>query len=336
MNLLLALVNSYSLLLLAYLALRLLRGDAWWWLALLHTFALYLFAPLLLSLPLALLLRGWRTALLAALLLLTGAGWFLVPLLRPAPPVTATGPRLDIITFNLLGTPRSLQPEMAWLLAAAPDVILLQEAVAEGDDPRLAPLAAAYPFTARVRGSLRLFSRYPLREVSYPVLEDHPGRIGLRAVLDVAGQPVVLYGVHLSLPRRQQPRVRLPVDRFPLSYLVRYDESRRNAQIQRLLMLIQRETAPVIVAGDFNLSATSIAHDRLSAVLVDAWTAAGAGFGHTYPVSRVIGLPGVVPPLLRIDYVWHSRTVQTVQATRGPALGSDHRPVVVTLALPER
>jgi endonuclease/exonuclease/phosphatase (EEP) superfamily protein YafD len=40
-----------------------------------------------------------------------------------------------------------------------------------------------------------------------------------------------------------------------------------------------------------------------------------------------------MPPLVRIDYVWHSDDFHAVEAALGPYLGSDHLPVTAALAL---
>ena len=63
---------------------------------------------------------------------------------------------------------------------------------------------------------------------------------------------------------------------------------------------------------------------------VTFWRVAGAG---SWPVGARVGLPDWVPPLLRIDYVWHSDDFGAMSAATGPVLGSDHIAVMVTLAL---
>ena len=62
----------YAVFLIVYLVLRLALADSQWWLALLHNFAPFYFAPLLILLPLLWLLRMPRTALRLLPLLLIG------------------------------------------------------------------------------------------------------------------------------------------------------------------------------------------------------------------------------------------------------------------------
>jgi endonuclease/exonuclease/phosphatase (EEP) superfamily protein YafD len=38
-----------------------------------------------------------------------------------------------------------------------------------------------------------------------------------------------------------------------------------------------------------------------------------------------------IPPLVRIDYIWHSAGLRALQAWQGPAIGSDHLPLQAIL-----
>ena len=38
-----------------------------------------------------------------------------------------------------------------------------------------------------------------------------------------------------------------------------------------------------------------------------------------------------IPPLLRLDYIWHTPDLRASQAWLGDPFGSDHRPVVAIL-----
>ena len=57
--------------------------------------------------------------------------------------------------------------------------------------------------------------------------------------------------------------------------------------------------------------------------------APGPGPGGPGPVAEAIGLPRVIQPLLRIDYIWHSADLRPTAANVGEAIGSDHLPVTV-------
>jgi vancomycin resistance protein VanJ len=107
------------------------------------------------------------------------------------------------------------------------------------------------------------------------------------------------------------------------------------------LLNLALETSPAIILGDFNMTPRNLLYHRLrKAGLVDAFDSAGTGRGLTFPVRpgkmrsinhRMHWLPLV--PLSRIDYIWHTREITTLDAWVGPNAGSDHLPVLATLDL---
>ena len=73
--------------------------------------------------------------------------------------------------------------------------------------------------------------------------------------------------------------------------------------------------------------------EQLAAHGRDSFRKAGRSFGASWPL-RVNGeFPAFIPPLLRVDYIWHSDGFQTVTAQQGPPLGSDHLALMATLTL---
>jgi endonuclease/exonuclease/phosphatase (EEP) superfamily protein YafD len=108
----------------------------------------------------------------------------------------------------------------------------------------------------------------------------------------------------------------------------------RNRQIEHLMTVLARETLPYIVAGDFNTSDQSLIYPRIASLMGDSFREAGFGFGTSWPVSAAQRETfGFLPPLVRIDYIWHSRDWVATQAAQGPPLGSDHLALTATLAL---
>jgi endonuclease/exonuclease/phosphatase (EEP) superfamily protein YafD len=110
-----------------------------------------------------------------------------------------------------------------------------------------------------------------------------------------------------------------------------YDTEMRNRQIARLLEILEAETYPFIVAGDFNTSDQAVIYGELAGYMRDSFREAGWGLGGSWPVSQSRGLPAFIPPLVRIDYIWHSDHFRAVEALQGPPRGSDHLPLLVTL-----
>ena len=348
------LISLYALLVALFTLLRLLRFSGWPLIDLANVFAPYWYMPLVVSLPLSIIVtRGsslpaeqarkrlsrlsksaeatadpshpprW-SVLLQICLIAIGLYWFAVPgMYQPVEP--PAGETFSVVTFNVQGSNHELKRATDWLLATSPDLIVLQE-TAEGYDQRLAPLYDVYAHEDHIEGSARIFSRYAILEREILIIEDEPGREALRLLLNQDGRELAVYALHFSLPLNPRAQVDPDADIGPEA-LLRYDERRRNAQIRRFLDIARRETSPFIVAGDFNMSDASLIYDEIAALTQDVWRAAGVGAGRTWPVAEAIGLPRVIQPLLRIDYIWHSAALRPTSAAVGEAIGSDHLPV---------
>ena len=351
------LIAIYTLLLTLFTLLRSLRIDGLWLIDLANTFAPYWYMPLVLTFPLSIIvtrqplgahgqLDAWGVkskrhgdpepgqrarwiVLLQLLLIIISLYAFALP--SRYKPVTPPGDdALTLITFNVQGSNRSLDAAADWLLAAGADIVVLQE-TAVGYDQRLRRLYEVYAYEEHIEGSARVFSRYPILERQVLSIEDAPGRLALRLLLDAGGRELALYALHLSLPRADREGDGI-VPQLSLDFIFRYDEGRRNRQIRRLLELLEAETRPYVVAGDFNMSDASLIYDEIAARMNDAWRGAGAGAGRTWPLADAIGWPRVIQPLLRIDYIWHSDELRAASASVGDPIGSDHLPVTAALA----
>lgn len=356
------LISAYALLLALFTLLRLLRISGPPLIDLANTFAPYLYMPLVLSFPLSIIVtRGsaeplerarkrlaqparkreqdrnrahpprWPAPLQIGLLAI-GLYWFALPsMYRPVdPPAGAT---FRVVSFNVQGSNARLDRATEWLLQAAPDVIVLQE-TAEGYDPRLAPLYEVYAHEDHIEGSVRVFSRFAILQRDVLAIEapgdGQSGREALRLLLNLDGRSLAVYALHFSLPLKPRLAQDPDADIGPEA-LLRYDESRRNSQIRRLLRILDEETAPFIVAGDFNMSDASLIYAELAGRMQDGWRGAGNGAGRTWPVAQAIGLPRLIQPFLRIDYIWHSAALRATAAEVGEAIGSDHLPLSVSL-----
>lgn len=316
-----------------YFALRLILGDQFWWLALLNNFAPYYFLPLPLLSLLAFILHLPRRYFLVPLIVLIGGLVWLAPRLLSTGAAAASGTTLKVITFNHWRNHPDLDAIAGWLEDEAADIVVMQQAYR-----RLSSMTEDdYPYFAfdgpRDSGSGRvLLSRYPIAESQSIIFAPEEDRGMQRAVIEVRGEPVIVYNVHLSQPQREEPRFSFGGLGFPFRYIAQYDESARNQQIRTLIDAVMQETEPTIVAGDFNTSDNALIYHELAAVMHDSFREAGAGLGATWPVTKVRGLPAL-PPLLRIDYIWYRGDFRALSAALGPSHGSDHRPVIAQLEL---
>lgn len=330
-----------------FLGLRLLTDGSWWFLALLNTFALYLFLPLLLVVPLCGVLRMRRLGWAAAALSVIGLAWFGGGAVRAMPaapepvPLPQSGSALKIVVYNVRDGGRNIAPDVAWLLGTDADVIFLSELNDVGVDVRLDALRRAYPYEVRGDVDQRILSRHALRADESVVMDASPWRgVAIRTGIELAGRQLSLYSVHTAIPRGTKdhfdmgrfPFNFLPQRNFLISVVARYDETQRNWEVEQLLSVVRADSNPVIVAGDFNTSPYSTMYARVAALLQDTQAEAGSGLGHTWPNGAVVGAPQWLPALLRIDYIWHSAEFVALSHQVAGPLGSDHLPVMAVLA----
>lgn len=169
-----------------------------------------------------------------------------------------------------------------------------------------------------------LLSRFPI--LSSHLLTSDPDRPDLVATVDVDGTAVTVIVAHPPPP-----------------YLRRTGLVRREgtaAQIADLLDVVRATDQPLLLLGDFNAVARNTIPRQLTAAgLIDVVKQSGRPLA-TYPArlttpgeggSRLRKLP--VRPVLRLDYIWASRHWRVISTALGPDAGSDHLPVLATLAL---
>jgi vancomycin resistance protein VanJ len=325
---------SFGCLLAGYLFLRLVFGDSLWWLAWLNNFTPYYFLPLLISFPLALGLRRHRLSIVHFLLLSIGIVWFLPRFTHGLSTPAVSAPRLTIVTFNVWGDNSQLEDVIDWLRETNADVVLLQEIPPAWSGVTIAEIHDLYPYQVSQPLEVRVWGNAVLSR--YPIL-NHQGYVGGETVtrerieIEWEGQTIVVYNVHLTMPQRETPHFSLPINNPFLNMALKYDDAIRNSQIDRLLTNLEQENHPLIVTGDFNISDHAVKYEAIARVLNDSFREVGFGMGASWPHAEIAGFPSFVPPLLRIDYVWHSDAFRAVNAEVGPALGSDHLPVVTVL-----
>ena len=226
---------------------------------------------------------------------------------------------LTVMTFNLgagLADPARL---VGVLRRSGADVVGLQELAPEQAAAIDEGLAAEFPYRLlRPLGipGKGLLSRFPLRDAE--LLDLFPGRPDARATVGTPGGPVTVVVAHPPPPRIGR----------------RWRENATAAE--QLARVVEAATAggPAVVLADVNRVAWQGAYRRIAAAgLVDAFGVAGRGRGATAPTRLVAGgvSRAALPPLLRIDYVWHTAHFRADAAWIGEDAGSDHLPVLARL-----
>jgi endonuclease/exonuclease/phosphatase (EEP) superfamily protein YafD len=214
-----------------------------------------------------------------------------------------------LVTFNTWFRNDDLARIARFLEHSRADVIVLQEV----DLARLAELSGmmrSYPHhvaTPKVRHGLVIFSRTPLTDIEHFEIPARVTRI-TRAKVHWNGVGVAIIGAHLSWP-------------------ISPGKARQRAgELTMIAERARRETGPVLVAGDFNLTPWSGFFARFVEQSGLADCALDQGLLGTWPSQ--------VPPVrLRIDHCFASSHWKARNVEVGPKLGSDHLPVTVDLEL---
>lgn len=323
------LLAFYLLLLTLYVVLRFTIGDSLWWSSLLNTFAFLLFIPL----PLAVLgawlqktrwLR-WLSVGLSVVALLWFGAYFL-----PKTPRDVPGQTLTVMTYNMQAKDEGLE---SFLHSNQPDIVFLQEisstlATSEQIAEQIADLYP-YQFSQPEEWGNKVLSKYPI--IKAENLQGFGYSLPQRLELDVYDKPIAVYNVHFTWPIGN-PRLNLKYfPGFIAKAISGFDDSQRNAQVALLIEHLEKEPRPYLVAGDFNVSQYSATYGKLSRIAGDSFREVATGFGNTWPATLQSGLN--LPPLLRLDYIWHSVHFAPQSAKREEALAGDHFPLTVTFVL---
>jgi endonuclease/exonuclease/phosphatase (EEP) superfamily protein YafD len=235
-------------------------------------------------------------------------------LMAPEALRTDVGPQADagapgaikVVQFNAWGGNARASEAAEWLLAQDADVIFLQE----GGRLRDALVKrGGYRPTCGHCASLILTRGEP-DEVYAPSRFERERVFVAAATLKDANGRYTVVGAHRHWP-------------------VRFAQAgRQTVQLAALLGNYDRDR--LILAGDFNSTPWSFARRRED---VSLGLIRRTRFLPTWPAERVSHNRLPAPfPYLPIDHVYAGPGWATVSVTRGPRLGSDHYPVVVTLA----
>jgi endonuclease/exonuclease/phosphatase (EEP) superfamily protein YafD len=184
------------------------------------------------------------------------------------------------------------------------DIVVLEEF----DPPKLQlmqKLKLRYPYQfnciAVEECDLAIVSRFPF--VDAAAQGRWAGPVFIKAKFGGGASGLTVIGLHTT---------RFPFSRAQLK------------QIQAMIKRLETESAPLVVAGDFNATPFS----RVTTTLEQSTG-----------LRRLTGLPTwptrVGIPQLAIDHVFASPDIRTLSGPRiGNAAGSDHFPVVITLGVP--
>jgi endonuclease/exonuclease/phosphatase (EEP) superfamily protein YafD len=239
---------------------------------------------------------------------ISASGAMMLPELREAwrfkPETSATGD-LKVIQFNAWHENYAPDDSLKWVLDQNADVVVVEEG-GGGAWPMIKALKAAYPYTSCHARACEPWIFSKRKVISSGVTPK--GLPGAWAVLEDPAGPFTVLGVHYVWP--------VPAGR---------------QQIQSTMLVKASSTfnrRNLIVTGDFNSTPWSFMLKRQDKALGLQRVTRALPSWPSGQFSRVAAAPA---PFLPIDHVYAGSAWRAIRVERGPAIGSDHRPIVVTL-----
>lgn len=283
-------------------------GRHFWFLDLFANFRVQYAVLFALLTVLLLISRRWLFAGLAGLGAALSTAAVLAHFVTPESEAASSQPSLRVVTFNTWYRNDDIAGIGRYLTGTDADVIVLQE-LSQARAMQLRSHLRSYPYSFTEPGEpgAVIFSRWPIVAATQLALSAQGARAA-RVSIDWRGTVVSLLGVHLHWPLG--PR----------------NAQLRNEELRAIAAIGRAADQPLIVAGDFNATVWS-AHFRdvlSNSPLRDC--AAGLGMSPSWPSQ--------FPPAgIRIDHCLASPHWRALHARTGPALGSDHFPVIADLQL---
>ncbi|WP_442678704.1 endonuclease/exonuclease/phosphatase family protein [Sphingomonas sp. ASY06-1R] len=235
-------------------------------------------------------------------LMLTVLSWGLqIPTRRPVPEGAHA---FRIVTASLRNYNKDMLGAARAISANGPQIVVVQEA-------DIVKFVGALRFVTGVRWSFATRSNE---------------LIACRCVMSSIRHDNYILSADLTVGSNQ---VRVWNVRAPKSYA---DVTRNRLYFYALADQMRRAPRG-IAAGDFNATPWNEGYRIIGQVARDSWLGTGWGPGFTFP-TRARRL-GVLGPLIRIDHVFATGDLVTIEAKTGTASpGADHLPVIVDFTLP--
>lgn len=288
----------------ALLSLLAFLGGVFWVLDLVAAFRPQLTLVLLVMTTILAMGRWPRTALVIGLVMAINLAT-IVPLFLSG--TRAATRDLRILSFNVLANNEDYEEVIEFIKASGADLVVLHEA-SEPWEEALGEADLGYTIWLN-RNREDIFSSVVLASPD-AVVESYGFRLDdPRAVAIRLSSGVSVLAIHPLSPQRS-PRAEL-----------------RDRQLAFAGDWVKDQTGPVIVTGDFNATPFSYPYRRLRKTTGLNDSIRGFGLELSYPAR----LPSFFQ--VSIDHLLFSEGLAVVDRRLGPALGSDHFPLIVDLAV---
>ena len=324
---------SYSGFILGYFILKLIFWDRLSIIALITTFIPLIFFPTFLLPIIGLsIIKKKGFTIISAIACIILISWLHIKYFSPKPiNITNSQPSIKVLSHNL-NWYKTQSPTLLKLInQQKPDIIFLQEIVKKHTERAFTWLKADYPYqigTPRVG----ILSKYPIVSSEILHLAGHR-ETQQRAIIKFNQQEVVIYNMQATGPWLRISK-KLRFLKIPV-----YKYGKRSPEIQDLVQRVEKETLPVIVAGDFNMTDETQDYYNVQKVMQDSFRKSGFGFGFTWPHGWELKLLvkssnwRLNYPVCRIDYIWYSKHWGAKSSSVLEATESDHLPVAAELIL---
>lgn len=320
-----SLLLFYSLMTLAFLCLRLTIRERWSWVGFYNNLLPLALYPAPFGLLMGWVMR-WEWAILTyGIIVLSMVGMYGRMFVKVHTQPSTNSQTLRVMTYNALAefNPPNVIADI--LLKHQADVVHLQEILADKAEAVFRLVESAYPYCIHYRDQATL-SRLPIHTTGFETYWlEAPTADPLRIELQFNGRTLVLYNVHTTPPMVFQMLKGHP-----------YDSQLRSMGVRELLAMMEKESHPIIVTGDFNATDTTEDYRQFRIHgYQDAFQEVGYGMGFTFPLAgnldpRIKEFPDVMPLFMRIDFVWYRGIgIRPIHAHTLKVGQSDHLPLFV-------
>ncbi len=285
-----------------------LLGRLHWFFELFTHFPLQIASGLIIVILATLLFRRWIPAAIGLLCLLphlTALSHY-----YPSREFSTEPSDFRVLSFNVLTSNQSHDAVLSYLSECDADFIFLMEINPDWVEA-LSPLDSDYPYFVKFprpdNFGMTLYSRHPF--VSHEIRFIEGVQVPLvHAVIDLGGHELEVIGCH------------------PVPPMGARQASARNDYLAGLTEITTTSTLPAVILGDFNATVWS-PHLR---EFIKTTSLMDSGRKREFqPTWRWFNPFFSIP----IDHVFHNAALSCTNRQIGPALGSDHRPVITEFAL---
>lgn len=193
-----------------------------------------------------------------------------------------------------------------------------------------------HEMTGKKYFGLATFSKFPIINKGEIPFDNDPNNFCIFSDIIKERDTIRVYNAHIGSIRLQDkdyaffgdeetgriyqrnPEEQQILTRLKIAY------EKRAIQIEAVMESIKQSPYPVVFCGDLNDTPVSYCYGQLNSELTDAFVRSGRGFGTTY-IGKI--------PSNRIDYIFHSDALNSVQFQTHDISFSDHKPISTIINL---